>query len=215
MPASSRSPLPKRGDEVRFAPRANSIGWIRRNIWNIKSAKRRRESKAAAKPRVVDFFRIAVRCSVTRRAAGDVKHRPAVADVRRVRRQLSRRHRRRNSQNPKQERNAGDARGRAGQDLVHCGLRIRLSRAPSEALTLLEAIILMASAAIVLTDAPKCGLERLDVLHVRTSRLGIGAKFLESRFEVVCVLPDLWAGGIRVLGGRLIIRIRRKQRGRL
>src|ERR1700733_13498079 len=214
MPASSRSPLPKRRDEVRFAPDADSIGRIRRNIWNIKSAERRRQSKPAAKPRVVDFFGITVRCRVTRRTASDVKYRPAVIDVRRVRRQLTGRHRRRDSQNPEQKRDAGDTGRRGEQELVHCGVRVRPSSTLSRASTLLEAIILMASAAIVLADTPKCRLESIEILDVRTSRLGIGAQSFESRFEVSGVLPDLRAGAIRIIGGRLVVRIRGKQGGR-
>src|SRR5208283_3204388 len=64
---------------------------------------------------------------------------------------------------------------------------------------LLETILFVAAAAIVLADVTERRLEGLQVLHRGVGRLGVGAEFGESRFEVLQVLPDVGTGAVGII----------------
>src|ERR1700728_1495730 len=70
---------------------------------------------------------------------------------------------------------------------------------------LLEAIVLMAGAAVVLADVAERRLEAVHIRHAGGRGFGVVAEFDEPRFEVRHVLPNFWAGvelvaGIAVFG---------------
>ena len=80
---------------------------------------------------------------------------------------------------------------------------------------LLDAVDLVASAAIVLTDIAEGCLEAIEVRHRGAGRFGIFAELDELGFEVGHVLPDLRVGGGIATGLRSIREQRRHLRRRV
>ena len=96
MPAVGRRALGHRGDEVRFAPLADAVVRIGRDVRHVERAERRFEPQPAAELRLV----VLPRRRVARRAAAGVEHLLAVREIRCVAPERARRHRRRNGDEP-------------------------------------------------------------------------------------------------------------------
>ena len=116
MFAVRRDALGHGGDELRFAPAADAVLPVRRNIGNIECAERRIERQPAAKLGLV----VLLGHRMAGRAAADIEHLLAIGEIGRVRRKRARRHRGRNGQHPERAKRQHGGDGRQhDQSLSH------------------------------------------------------------------------------------------------
>ena len=96
MPAVRRRPLEQRRDEIRFAPPANTVCRIGRDVGNVKRPERRRHGKPAAQLQPIGL----VGNGVAGGTATGIERCDPVGEVRRVSGKRSRRNDRRDGQPP-------------------------------------------------------------------------------------------------------------------